>query len=42
MFNALNHPNFNLPAKAVNAPDAGMITRTRSPRLLQFGLRLQF
>jgi outer membrane receptor protein involved in Fe transport len=42
MFNALNHPNFNLPAKAVNAPDAGMITRTRSPRLIQFGLRLQF
>ena len=41
-FNALNHPNFNLPSQNVNAPGGGTITAIRSPRLLQFGLRMQF
>jgi hypothetical protein len=41
-FNALNHPNFNLPNQNVNAPAAATITDMRSPRLIQFGLRLQF
>ena len=41
-FNALNHPNFNMPNQNVNAPAAGTITATRSPRLFQFGTRLQF
>jgi hypothetical protein len=41
-FNALNHPNFNLPNKNVNAPAAGTITDMRSPRLFQLGLRAQF
>jgi len=41
-FNALNHPSFRLPDKNVNAPTAGTITRARDPRLIQFGLRLQF
>ena len=33
-FNALNHPNFNLPNHNVNAPAAGTITDVRSPRLV--------
>jgi hypothetical protein len=41
-FNAMNHANFNLPEGAVNAPDGGTITRSRSPRVFQFWLRLQF
>jgi len=41
-FNALNHPNFNLPNHNVNAPAAGTITDMRSPRLFQLGLRVQF
>ena len=41
-FNALNHPNFNLPNNNVNAPAGGTITDTQSPRLIQFGLRAQF
>jgi hypothetical protein len=31
-----------LPNQNVNAPGGGTITATRSPRLLQFGLRMQF
>jgi hypothetical protein len=41
-FNALNHPNFNLPNQNVNAPAGGTITNTRGPRLFQFGMRMQF
>ena len=41
-FNALNHPNFNLPNHNVNAPAAGTITDVRAPRLFQLGLRMQF
>jgi hypothetical protein len=41
-FNALNHPNFNLPNQNVNSPAGGTITDMRSPRLIQLGLRAQF
>ena len=41
-FNALNHPNFNLPNQNVNAPAGGTITQSRGPRLFQFGMRMQF
>ena len=41
-FNALNHPNFNLPNQNVNAPAGGTITATRTPRLFQLGMRMQF
>jgi hypothetical protein len=41
-FNTLNHPNFELPNQNVNAPAGGTITSTRTPRLFQLGLRLQF
>ena len=42
MFNALNHPNFNLPNKTINAPDGGVITAGGGPRLMQVSLRYQF
>jgi hypothetical protein len=41
-FNTLNHPNLNIPNQKVNAPAAAAITGARSPRLLQFGMRMQF
>ncbi|MBI4910571.1 MAG: carboxypeptidase regulatory-like domain-containing protein [Acidobacteria bacterium] len=41
-FNAINHPNFNLPNQNVNAPAGGTITAARNARLFQFSLRLQF
>jgi hypothetical protein len=41
-FNALNHPNFNLPNQNVNAPAGGMIKDVQAPRLFQLGLRLHF
>ena len=41
-FNSLNHPNLNLPNQNVNAPAAATITAARNPRLLQFGMRVQF
>jgi hypothetical protein len=41
-FNALNHANFGMPQKNVNAPDAATITSMRQPRLFQLGLRMQF
>jgi hypothetical protein len=42
VFNALNHPTFDLPNNAANAPDGGIITNARNPRLLHFALRCQF
>lgn len=41
-FNSLNHPNFDLPNQNVNAPAGSTITGTRTPRLFQLGMRLQF
>ena len=41
-FNALNHPNFNLPNGNVNAPAGGTITDAGDPRLFQLGMKMQF
>jgi hypothetical protein len=41
-FNALNHANFNLPNQNANAPAGGTITAAKEPRLVQFGIRVQF
>lgn len=41
-FNAINHPNFNLPNQNVNAPAGGTITAARNARLFQLSLRMQF
>jgi hypothetical protein len=43
MFNALNHPQFGLPASTVGVGGAGSITSTqRANRQMQFALRLAF
>jgi hypothetical protein len=42
VFNAINHPNFALPANAVNAPNAATFTSAGNGRLMQFGLRYSF
>jgi hypothetical protein len=42
VFNALNHSNFNLPTGDILDPAVGTITKARSPRVFQFGLRVQF
>ena len=43
MFNALNHPQFGLPAATVGVGGAGRITSTqRANRQMQFALRLSF
>jgi hypothetical protein len=43
MFNALNHPQFGLPAATVGVGGAGTITSTqRANRQMQFALRLSF
>ena len=42
-FNALNHPNFALPATAFDSPVFGTISATStSERQIQFGLRLDY
>jgi hypothetical protein len=41
-FNALNHPNFNLPNTSVNALNGATITAAQAPRSIQFGIRYQF
>jgi Carboxypeptidase regulatory-like domain len=50
VFNALNHPNFNLPGRIANfnsgsaqtSPTFGAITSAQDPRDLQFGLKFLF
>ena len=43
VFNVLNHANFQLPANAVNAVNAGTLTSVLSPgRQMQFAARLSF
>ena len=42
VFNALNHPNLDLPVTAVNAANAGTIVAADNGRLMQFGLRYSF
>jgi len=42
-FNALNHPQFDLPGQSIGSPSAGVITATvGTPRDIQFSLRLLF
>jgi hypothetical protein len=41
-FNALNHPNFNLPGRIFGASDFGVVTSAQDARELQFALRLTF
>jgi len=50
MFNALNHPNFNLPGRIATfntagtqtSPTFGAVTSAQDPRDMQFGLKLLF
>lgn len=43
MFNAFNHAQFNAPASSVAAPATfGLVNSARTPRLVQFALRLLF
>jgi hypothetical protein len=42
-YNALNHPQFDLPNASIGSASAGIISGTvGNPRLLQFSLKLQF
>jgi len=41
-FDALNHPNFNLPASTIDAGNFGQITSAADPRQIQLGLKLNF
>ena len=41
-FNALNHPNFNLPGRIYGASNFGVITSAQDSRQLQFALRFIF
>ncbi len=42
MFNAFNHANLLNPRNNINARNPGRITGTSAPRIMQFGLRLEF
>jgi len=41
-FNAFNHPNFNPPNKRWGDGNFGRVTSARDPRIIQFGLKLNF
>ena len=41
-FNALNHPNFNLPGRIFGAANFGVITSAQESRELQFALKWLF
>ncbi|MBO0858207.1 MAG: TonB-dependent receptor [Chloracidobacterium sp.] len=41
-FNLFNHPNFSNPVSNLNSSNFGSITSARSPRILQFALKLSF
>ncbi len=41
-FNILNHANFGNPNGSIGSVNFGAVTTTRDPRLIQFGLKLQF
>ena len=41
-FNALNHPNFNLPGRILGAANFGVITSAQDARELQFALKFVF
>lgn len=42
LFNAFNHPDFGLPARALGGPGFGAISSASSPRTVQLGLRVAF
>ncbi len=42
MFNAFNHPNFNLPGHALGAPGFGVVSGSAPGRRLQLGVRFEF
>lgn len=42
LFNAFNHANLGNPRSNINARNPGRITGTSAPRIMQFGLRLEF
>jgi hypothetical protein len=42
MYNALNHPNFDLPGRIFGAANFGVIASAEDPREFQFALRLSF
>jgi len=42
VFNALNHPNFNLPGRILGAANFGVITSAQDARELQFALKWVF
>jgi hypothetical protein len=42
VFNAGNHTNFYLPNVNIDEPTAGVITRAKDARVMQFGVRYQF
>ncbi len=42
MFNLPNHPNFNLPENRVDIISGGTISRVKSNRTMQMGLRFEF
>jgi hypothetical protein len=42
VFDALNHPNLNLPGRIFGASNFGVIQSSQDPRELQFALKLMF
>jgi hypothetical protein len=41
-FNVLNRANFDIPNRIAGTANLGVITSAKSPREMQFGLRLSF
>ena len=41
-FNAPNHPNFDQLAVGAGSPSFGAVISARDPRILQFGLKIDF
>jgi hypothetical protein len=41
-FNLANHPNFSIPARNINTTTKGVVIAASKPRLIQFGLKLNF
>ena len=42
MFNAFNHPIFQLPNGSMGTANAGKVTDTAAPRQIMFGFRYSF
>ena len=41
-FNAFNHPNFDLPGRALGGPGFGVISNADPGRIIQLGVRAAF